>query len=767
MTKALLLPIAAILLLVPFNGFLGSAWLAAALEVIPLILLCAWFWMTRFSNEPQPLAPGFPALLAVVAWGLFQLIPLPPSVVKILSPSTWRIYQQSVGVLVTSPWMPLSLYPKGTLQAVFTLCSGIACYHLASQLLQDRRSLKQAALWLTGISGCVAVVTTVLCIVKLSLASNLKGDSRLGVFLQNDLVSLGLLLLLLGPLALAVMLAARPSSRYGSLQERIASFWQATMQDHFLIVALSALFVPFSLAFLDWRYALFYIGAMGLLWGLLFVKKRGRREVPYLLLAMLLLAGALAIGVQSGSISKITSTILPTSTDRTIARDLAYQYALAGSGLGTYEKLYQRLDLKRAEPSITPDPHPFVMLTRTEAGWLSVAAAIWFFVALLRRTWPSWRKRRNKLALYLFAGSLSGLLFFTLAVVLLDLPIPIWLGYYVFVVAGLVVATSRSSYSPPVHDEYKPGNHDWRLSLRVLITAGLVLAALLFYGGGFLAEVLVRSSQVGDGQDAMSNLPERRLLSHAAFYDPLEASYRRDLAWKMLQEGRSNKAMSYFEGALRLDPLAGLEVYRLGIFMADAGYENVALKLMRHGLNNDWSNQVLQVDYVGRLLKKGDRNIALEHIRQILTVAPSMTLEWLHFLYREGLDVSKVAAILARDPRCHADYADFLLEKSRPDLAANSYATALNILQGADNFDPEIVWRLSAYFESQKEYEKALKTLLVGVRAHPDDLALLKASGRLHELMGLTYKATEIYRQVLILTPQDQELRQHLKRLAD
>jgi tetratricopeptide (TPR) repeat protein len=547
----------------------------------------------------------------------------------------------------------------------------------------------------------------------------------------------------------------------------MTSYWQATVQDHFLIVALSALIIPFCLALLDWRNALIYLWALGLLWILLFSKKRGRRETPYFLVVLLLLVSALVVGLYHAPDRETSSAIQRVQTDSDIAKRLVAQYSMTGSGLGSYEKLYQRHDRQGTGQGLSPFSRSFVMRARTEIGWLSVAAAIWFFTTLIWRVWPDWRSRRNKLAIYFFAGSLSGLLFFIVAVALLELSIPVWLGYYAFVMAGLVTAASQSSYQPSAQDDYLPTSYDWRYFLGTIIATGVVMAALLFHGGGLLARELVGSSQVAAGQDGTRSFPEERLLVHAALSDPLEALYRRRLAWRLLQQGRTQQAMPYFSSALRLDPLAGLESYRLGMYMADAGHGNAAIKLMQHGLNNDWSNQVLQVDFVTRLLTNGEKTRALNHVRQILATDPSRTLEWLNFLNKKGLEVTEEAVVLAGHARCYIDYGEFVLEKDYPELSANSYAEALRILQGAEAFQPEIVWRLFAFFEARQEYEKALTAVLAGTRLYPEDLTMMKASGRLHERLGLTFKAAEIYRKILMHTPQDLELRRHLNQLVD
>lgn len=289
-------------------------------------------------------------------------------------------------------------------------------------------------------------------------------------------------------------------------------------------------------------------------------------------------------------------------------------------------------------------------------------------------------------------------------------------------------------------------------------------------GGRVISEGLFAQAQVSSQEtfsESSHNDTQIRLLSHAIFYNPLNASYRWELGWRLLQIGQTEKAMTCFVRALRLNPLVGMEAYRLGIYLADVGQGERAIKLMRNGLQSDWENQSLQVDLVERLLNRDGHKEALGHVRKILAQDPSKTLDWLYFFDQRGFPALQGVLILAGHPRCFADYGDFLLQKDLPVEALDAYNSALQFLQTEESFQPEIVWRLSAFFESRQLYEEALSTVLAGIRVYPKNLEFIKASGIFYEHLGITYKAAEIYRKILMHTPQDTEIRQRLMLLQN
>ena len=764
MDRFLLALLALVVLLAPLSGFWSAGWLGSALILMPLIALCVWLWSRRHDDEPLSLPPGSVALLFLIGWGVVQLLPLPLFLIKFLSPHAWDIYHQSVEILSPSLWVPLSLNPQSTLQGVLSLCTGSACYFLVVFLLKDQTFLKHGVLWLIGISGGLAIGLILLRLLSLIWPKMFLPDHIPAAIANLNLTPLALLMLMLGPLGLAVLLALRPTSRYGSWQERVATYWQSIVQDHFLIIALATLLVPFCIGVLHWHVVLFYIGALVLLAALIILKRRGIRDSAYISFFTVVALAALVIGLYSGSMPQKPAQMTAASkADKVIASVLAGNYWFTGSGLGTYSKVYRRVDRQANNSAglVTPP----LQQGRVEGGLPFILGVFLFVYLLLRYSWPRWRKRRNKISIYLFAGSLSGLVAFAGAVMTLRVSVPSWLWYYVFVLAGMLVAASHVSHHKTFDREYAPVRTDWRLPLGRFLCAFVLIGAAFVQIGGGLSKGLFAQAQVSSQETLPNTSPkdsQKRLLSHAIFYDPLNASYRWALAWHLLHLGQTETAMQCFARALRLDPLVGVDAYRLGIYLADAGHGEPAIKLMQNGLQNDWENHSLQADLVDRLLNHGGHTDALEHVREILRYDPSKTLDWLYFFDRRGFSALHGGSILSDHPRCFADYGDFLLQKDLPELALDAYNSALQFIQTEESFQPGIVWRLSAFFESRQLYEEALAAVSAGIRAYPENLDFMKASGNYYERLGISFKAAEIYRKILMHTPQDTEIRQRL-----
>ena len=82
--------------------------------------------------------PGLIPLLVFLLYILFQLILLPPFIIKFLSPQAFNIYQANNFLANENSLMCLSLNPKATLSEFMRYSTYVAFYILTVQLLKDK-----------------------------------------------------------------------------------------------------------------------------------------------------------------------------------------------------------------------------------------------------------------------------------------------------------------------------------------------------------------------------------------------------------------------------------------------------------------------------------------------------------------------------------------------------------------------------------------------------------------------------------------------------
>ena len=76
------------------------------------------------------------------AYMLLQLIPLPANLVKLISPVTYTLYNDTVGIINPLGWIPFSINPKATLSEFFRFSAYLVFYILTVQLLAKRDLLR-------------------------------------------------------------------------------------------------------------------------------------------------------------------------------------------------------------------------------------------------------------------------------------------------------------------------------------------------------------------------------------------------------------------------------------------------------------------------------------------------------------------------------------------------------------------------------------------------------------------------------------------------
>jgi len=109
-----------------FGGFQIWVYSLAELFILSLSLFFLFFTIIKSYQKKQPLTlhysdPVTLAALVFLAYIAFQLVPLPPALLKLLSPMSWEIWNRSP--LPPGSYYPISIHPFATKHSlIFTFC---------------------------------------------------------------------------------------------------------------------------------------------------------------------------------------------------------------------------------------------------------------------------------------------------------------------------------------------------------------------------------------------------------------------------------------------------------------------------------------------------------------------------------------------------------------------------------------------------------------------------------------------------------------------
>ena len=104
--------------------------------------LC-FFALSVLKKQVQPVeVPALVPLLIFLVYILFQVVPLPPGVVKFLSPHAYAIHSRAYELFDAQGWMTLSIHPHSTVFQFFRYASYTPFYLLTIQVLKEKGALQ-------------------------------------------------------------------------------------------------------------------------------------------------------------------------------------------------------------------------------------------------------------------------------------------------------------------------------------------------------------------------------------------------------------------------------------------------------------------------------------------------------------------------------------------------------------------------------------------------------------------------------------------------
>ncbi len=124
-------------------------WSLAIMEILCFSALGSYLLKTTQKGRALFLPPGILPLSLFLLFILFQILPLPPQVVKLLSPSAFAIHSNAEAFSAPGTFMTLSIHPRATLGEFLRYFAYGTFYVLTVQLLKDREMLKKTIVIVT------------------------------------------------------------------------------------------------------------------------------------------------------------------------------------------------------------------------------------------------------------------------------------------------------------------------------------------------------------------------------------------------------------------------------------------------------------------------------------------------------------------------------------------------------------------------------------------------------------------------------------------
>lgn len=718
--------------------------------------------------------PGLIFLLLFLSYSIFQLLPLPASVLKLLSPRGFEFY--ATPLQGEMKWGRLSLYPHGGLHEGLRFIAYGAFYFSTVQLLSDRerfRRVLRAVMVFIPLLALFSIIQYLLWNGKIYWIRPLTlGGTPFGPYVNRNHYA-GLIEMVF-PLVVALFLYYRPQVVYGSFRERVADLIGQARTNLHLLYGFSGLLIAVSVFLSLSRGGIIGLSLSMVAFGVFLMLREGatRRSV---LVMLLFLAVMLAVGwfgwdpiferfekIRNPS-GEISGLRLPLWRDSLHGiRD----FFLTGTGFGSFRYVYPHYRTIGGD-RIAAHAHNDIIELVFEGGLIGFVVFAGFLISVVSIGLKNLRKRKDPFAIYLFYGALSGITAILIHSVT-DFNLHIGAnGLYFSFILGLLVTCSSTRFQggerlSPLLGIRKGLKGHLAIATMFVLLMSVLIVKLGAISGGYHFTVFSKLYKDGKSTDVkrLKNEIRKALIS-----DPFEPKYYFGFAQTMLLVGDLKNATQFLKRAISLYPLNGEYIQMLGRIYLNNGDPKLGESLLRWGMDMEPTRVDLLKNYASYLLKEGRNEEGVSLIKRGIIKKPEMTREFISLMILSGLregDITK--AIPVRFLPLYL-YGDYLRETERQEDAKEVYLNALSVGTKEEGLRPHHYLRVADFLKKLGHVDTAIRVLNDALDVMPGEVSIHIALGRLYEEEGVSYRAVEEYRKALLLDPRRDYLKKRIEKL--
>ena len=759
-------------------------WSLFVLEIVTGAAYIGFFLTAWVSKESVAKVPGLLPLLLLLGLMVFQLVPLPGSLVKIISPGSYDVYSPLLSLAGDgdSGWMSLSVNRRATLHEMLRIGSCCLMYIVTVQLLSQPERLKKTVnivVFLAAAISFLAIVQAVGSPDKIYWLRKVPHNAHpFGPWINPN--QFAGYIELLCPLAFGLFLFYKPRVRVDeSFRKKIVSFFTVPGIHFHLFLGFSTVLMVLAVFVSLCRGGILSIVAAGAVF--LFLVKwkfpgRGRIIFPVIVISLLLAISWFGWDIimtefehgfdREGNVADARLTLW--SDLGGIIKD----FPVFGAGFGTFLYIYP-LYRTIGGNDILDHAHNDYLELLTDGGTIGFILAGWFVLSVLLHGLKMIRVRGDRYAVFLGIGGIGGVAAL-LAHSITDFNMHNGaVACYFFFLCGVVVAsvnirfshyTSTSSTSSPTRSLLQIHS---RTGVALLTSFGLFLVSvtMVVQGSSFLAwrNYAAVSDIYVNRQLSQENLQKvADNMQQAVFWDPLQGLYSYGLGKANWYLEDKDEALRFHFLAVQKNPLEGVFLQQLGLLVEG---ENGKL-LIEEGYRRGPDKDSLALTYAEWLLWEGRRGEARDVLADRLSRNPGKIIDWMVLLNNYSFSRQDLAEILPATVAAWIQYGRYCEINDKQSDAVFFFDTASDFLTDAADPAPSWFKEIIHFYKRQGLDAKSLAVLRQAVERVPDSAYFHILLGDYYREQGISYRAREEFERALILDPANRQARSKLRRLG-
>ena len=736
-----------------------------------LLLFSLRKWVSGSIYE----TPGIIPLLLIILYIGIQLIPLPSGIIKIISPSTYALYEGTMGIYEPVNWISLSVDKNATLKEFFRILSYGIFYILTIQLLTKKELLKKTVMVIiifASLLSLFALLQHLLLNNKIYWFRGLKqGGSPFGPYVNRNHYA-GFMEMIF-PVVLSLSLAYKPKVIVTSLREKIYEFLTQERTNIYILLAFSSILIATTVFLSLSRSGIVSLSlSMIFLGGLLLIKEvHKRRGIVIISISLLIVLSIGWFGWEP--ILERFETIRNTQGNISEARIVIWKdsinaikdFPLTGTGFGSFEDIYPKYRTWSGD-EIAGHAHNDYIELFTDGGIIALVLFGWFLLSVLRSSFKTFTRRMEIYSLYLYIGSITGIVALLIHS-FTDFNFHIGAnGLYFFFLLGLAVSAANTRLKDELGDTYLKRTKISSLRLICFLSPVILLLCVIFNGGVLLGKFyfsFIKDIKLDKTVSEETLLRSKDIAYRASFFDHFEAQYHSAIA--NIESLLSNKdtALYHYKKSVNLNPSNGDALQCLGLLYSEFEVLDRAERLLKSGIEFDGNNHLKHKTYALWLLSNGRKDVGLINIKNAISLKPAKTRDYITAMVLYGLKDEEIITSLPEKAEPYLIFADYLKNIGKAEGAEVTYRKALEYIKDKEVINPSYFYEAYRFFEKREYYNDALNVMRKAVELFPNNPSIRILTAEAYEKVGMTSKALEEYEKALIINPKNERVKKKVQ----
>jgi len=718
--------------------------------------------------------PGIIPLIFLLIYVIFQIIPIPIWIAKLISPTTVRIYEETIGEVESIKWVSLSINKKATLIEFFRLTAYVVFYITAVEIFTDREYLKKIITIISiffPILSLFSIIQYILFNGKIYWFRPLtQGGTPFGPYVNRN--HYAFIMAIIFPIFVSLFLYYKPSIRFYSLKEKIVEIFNQYRTNIHILIGFSCIIIGTSVFLSLSRGGIISLCISMVFFGILFFKFTERKKTGWLIIIISIL-----IGVSVGwfgfepiinRFKALLSTDLSLTQRLIIWKDsikIIKDFPLTGTGIGTYVYIYPAYR-SLSEKTIVYHAHNDYIESAVEGGFIGFFLFIIFMLSVILSSFKNFIHRKDKYCRYLYIGAISGIVSATIHS-FVDFNLHIGANkLYLFFITSLLVsfANTRIKTSQKTSLLTKIS-----VPIKSLIIITIVMLVINFTFNTLIIISKIRFSSIQNINLRKADIKTLKTIKQYTNFlqklDPLEAKYY--YASGQIERFLNNKlfALKNYLKSLSLNPVNGECLQMIGMLVSEKGNITLAEKLLLAGIKYDRNNPKRYRSYAVWLSINDRREESIEIFKKAIQLEPKNTKLYIALMTLYGFTNKEIKKALPEKGLPYLQFGEYLEHIGEDTMAEEVFLSALIFFNSEHDPKPNYFFRIYKFYIKRGKYEDALNVMKEAEKMMPKNLNIKLTLASIYEKIGITFKALQIYKEILLIYPNNKEAQSAIQRL--